>query len=819
MDDDEIRARIRTAMEARAAVRGEMQALTEGWDGLVQDFGALITAAESGLAGGTALGETVRDALTAFLGTGDGTAGALHERLRRMADPLGALAARLARDSLHIGVMGVTKAGKSTLLRTIAGLEDRDPEVIPVAKGLTSTTAVRNRIINSDDERALLLQRGFEEFREVFLAPHHEYLGLDVPQTLEGYRGYRYPPGKTGGADSRSPDEWELLKRLRGVHRSLPHYEKDLREGARPGTPSREIGLAEVAAYVSYPGKGEPHRYPGLREVWIHCPFPAFPVPDVVLVDFPGTQEQGVDVGSQFLRGQANEVDVMLHVKTPEYQQSHDAGTDTQNRRLIEDVAAGVRLGDFMMMVFNDRRDRPVLNDAEYTEAMRLSREVLDGYGVRIVRTDLIDRDQVHRSVLDPLLAHLAADLADMDRQAVRAVRERDGADRLARQAAEAAVRLLEALPGAGDGEQQSRIYGEAAVLIGELRRGIAEVRDRYLQMVLDRRGSEEIDAASKAAAERIRAWLADDFEGDQRRHIENLSLAHPGYPAGDVLTHARFFVADEYQKRIDASMEAAIKGLQQGIEDTLWERLPDEALPDERGLAPLAAALRAGGRPNLAGVVAGLAELGDRYGRRNLFLRVVEPVVSLHLGGYEQDGAGGRKAAPSAGADADDVDDDIDAPAWRTRPAESSASEPAGADDGVGEPHGGRSRGAAGRLRPAVETAETDTETLISTLRAVVAATLDRLEEALERESEIAVEALFAGGDHFFNGFVNGAVAYSELTGLFTSALAERPPDERARRGADLLAEIARRAAGVRDGTAEIARRWPGPEPEPQPG
>jgi hypothetical protein len=90
------------------------------------------------------------------------------------------LRTRLSRPTVNIGVSGQARVGKSTLLQTIAGLDDAQ---VPTGEGIP-VTAVRSRIFHStSQERATLSLHTFDSFREEVLAPYHRALGIAAPPT------------------------------------------------------------------------------------------------------------------------------------------------------------------------------------------------------------------------------------------------------------------------------------------------------------------------------------------------------------------------------------------------------------------------------------------------------------------------------------------------------------------------------------------------------------------------------------------------------------------------------------------------------------
>ncbi len=81
--------------------------------------------------------------------------------------------ARFSRDTVNVGVSGSARMGKSTLLQSVSGLDDRH---IPTGKDLP-VTAVRSRIHHSPAaRRAVLKLHSRESFLTEIVQPYHQNL-------------------------------------------------------------------------------------------------------------------------------------------------------------------------------------------------------------------------------------------------------------------------------------------------------------------------------------------------------------------------------------------------------------------------------------------------------------------------------------------------------------------------------------------------------------------------------------------------------------------------------------------------------------------
>ena len=150
------------------------------------------------------------------------------------------------RETVNIGVVGSTKVGKSTLLRTITGLPDT---VIPTTR-FNPTTASASRIYHTTGQpSAVLTLHTWESFRDSYLAPLHQAGGLEPRRRgrrTSAATGIR-PGSETAGAASSD----DYLRRLAVAQSSFDSYEHLLtarggpsRWGSRPAALRRLPGQA-----------------------------------------------------------------------------------------------------------------------------------------------------------------------------------------------------------------------------------------------------------------------------------------------------------------------------------------------------------------------------------------------------------------------------------------------------------------------------------------------------------------------------------------------------------------------------------------------
>ena len=291
--------------------------------------------------------------LARYLAAGAGwyeRAAAVSSRISDSTDLVRALHRRVHRDTVNIGVIGQTHAGKSTLLRRLTGLT---AEHIP-SNRFDSTTATPSRIFHEQGPgvgRALLTLHTWESFRAEVLVPLHREARIPgaAPASLQEFRafpGYREAGGRV--AEGKAGAE-RYRQRLQLAQETLPSYEDLLGRG------TREITLDQLRPYVAYPAKDDPRPeyrpYHAVRSVDIFCTFPEVDAVALGLVDLPGAGEAGLDVHGRFLTDLRNHADLLFIVKRPEKAPITDPDWDAA--QLADDAAAGVRRSDFAHQVIN----------------------------------------------------------------------------------------------------------------------------------------------------------------------------------------------------------------------------------------------------------------------------------------------------------------------------------------------------------------------------------------------------------------------------------------------------------------------------------
>jgi hypothetical protein len=559
-------ARIAAILADRRRLLPDVRAESARWQAVDEQLAALAVAVE-GLRTHSTTPAQLREALVLpFAQAREGAGEAV--RLLRV------LEARLARDTVNIGVSGQARVGKSTLLQSVSGLDD---DQIPTGQALP-VTAVRSRIFHAPDlRRATLRLHSFDTFVADVVAPYHAELDIaGLPGSPDEFRHWPYPKPSEAGADGGSTDRpsWvTMLNRLRAMQQSFPTYEHDLTGG------ERVLPLEELRPWVAYPTNAEEQqpgaiarRYLAVRDVRIDCPFPHAQVRHLGIVDLPGLGEFAARADEHHVGGLQNEVDLVLLVKRPVEGMAYWGDADARALDLIDSARGFVDRRDFVVLVLNTGDTSDALLTALRDHIRGQVNSGVPDQFFQVLECDAAGAGDVFARVLTPVLAHLAARMPAMDADAVagtrgelRAVAQRiatltDDVTRVLASVAQSSGSVAEDLDLRSRRLRQD-LSGALVGLVGELRaqaRAVGEDQDYT-------------DAVERAYTT-TRAWITDGLGvGEQAWRDEALRAMtvdrNSSRYAGDELNRVRVEISSCFEE-IDVYFAARVRAL--------WERVAE---------------------------------------------------------------------------------------------------------------------------------------------------------------------------------------------------------------------------------------------------
>ncbi|GAA1559094.1 hypothetical protein GCM10009827_095110 [Dactylosporangium maewongense] len=783
MAETDIHLRINEALNGRRGQRAFVDRLSAGWaamTGGLDRLVGLLEAADQAVRREQDVAERARiiAEVGGLLQQGRALAGT-GGRIVDAGRQIDAAAARVRRETVNIGVIGATKVGKSTLLRTITNLPDT---VVPSTR-FNPTTAAASSIYHTEGTpSATLMLHTWASFRDGYLAPLHDQAGLGpVPQDVAGFRDYRYPAAGSAEAAGAKADDY--LRKLHAAHRSLASYEALLLGPDR----TVRVPFERLRPYIAYPRKetGDPvevQPYHAVRSVRIEQSFLDGTATRLGLIDLPGSGEAGLDIDRQFLQQVKNEIDLLVMVKRGDRKGASYLAEDSYTRNLADSARGGVPLEDYYVVVVN--RDRANDPEGEYFDnTVKSVRDASLERDIRVLTADVAVRDEVVEELLQPLLRHLAGKLADMDRAVVRAAVSVASGAAAAVAAFAAEVRrsgqdLAQLLPNRED---------EFRTLAEELRNDLADdlsrLVDRYDAALAAGDAGRTLTEAIAEAVGEARAWTRGGLgHGDRATwttKIHGQFVHGPLETKQDEYYRARTRIGEIFSG-IDLSLAESVQQLWDDVAEVLRGRLTPELVPaGPNALHDLRAT--AGDRQAriLAGALHRMCELKKDYG--SVVLRVTQPIVrEVHWDTVVPPSAPPSAPAPSSqwpppprsvprpaaappqAAPPQAVPPQA-APA-QAAPARQAAPTGGGSSQWVVMPDGSRKRvsrvvGQFGHPDPAVpqraafqQTAAVGVDGLYDELTAVVEHCVVELETALLDEVRLMTRILAAAADRFFD-------------------------------------------------------------------
>jgi hypothetical protein len=221
---------------------------------------------------------------------------------------------RLDRDTINLGVIGLARQGKSTLLQKVSGLTDAE---IP-SNDRMPCTSVQSNICHHDGKTyAKIYFHSEESFLKQIIIPYYEELGFtNMPTTIDEFCRQPFP---SNPINPRHPAKAEAIyKHLRDdYHACADGYRQLLQPQKRYISIQKDV----IKEYVSqdYDINGRPRFFTHLavEKVEIFSPFPELKVKKIGLVDMPGLGDTRLGDAQRMIAALSRDVDFILFVRRP----------------------------------------------------------------------------------------------------------------------------------------------------------------------------------------------------------------------------------------------------------------------------------------------------------------------------------------------------------------------------------------------------------------------------------------------------------------------------------------------------------------------
>ncbi|MFM2062331.1 MAG: hypothetical protein RLZZ507_2001 [Cyanobacteriota bacterium] len=225
------------------------------------------------------------------------------------------LGLRFARKTLNIGVVGLARQGKSTLLQILSGLTDTE---IPSSDRMPCTSVQSNIYHQTEGNTyAKVYFHSESSFLKEVIAPYYKQLNFSpIPQTLDDFRHQKFPePPKNHENPAKAES---IYKHLRDdYYQCLDQYAFLLKPEQRQEIIKKE----HIQEFVSqkYDTQGNPLIFNHLvvKKVEIFCHFGAPGVEKIGLVDMPGLGDTRLGDAERMIEALGEDVDFILFVRKP----------------------------------------------------------------------------------------------------------------------------------------------------------------------------------------------------------------------------------------------------------------------------------------------------------------------------------------------------------------------------------------------------------------------------------------------------------------------------------------------------------------------
>ena len=322
------------------------------------------------------------------------------DNLDQFKDIMKEVVERASRKTVTIGVSGVARVGKSTLLQAISGLED---DQIPTGSTVP-VTAVRSTIHYSNEKSCAELDMySWEEFRKEVLEVYANELNIQsVPKSPDDVSAWSLPD---------IPDD--LLNRLKYIKGSFHSY----REYLTGNTVVKN--LEDIRPFLTYSEDNNPQAsrpYLAVKRARVYCRFPHAEVENLTLMDLPGLGEISLDIEEFHAQDLRRDVDIVLLIKRAEQGMGFWKDSDRATLDILKKAKGHVEsIYDYMFIVNNAGK----LPKKAVSDMMNHIEHNYSGFS----NTTFLEWNSIEsasREVLVPTLKHLAERLPVMDEQVFR---------------------------------------------------------------------------------------------------------------------------------------------------------------------------------------------------------------------------------------------------------------------------------------------------------------------------------------------------------------------------------------------------------------
>ena len=331
----------------------------------------------------------------------------MNNKCKRAQEKLKKLEERCNRSTLNISVAGVGRSGKSTALKSLLNLDQKDNNVIPSSDGpaVTAGKSILVSVPSKELEKTEVEFHSEESFMNQVVDPYLSviYNGDSGCSDFDDFLNLNLEEYRKQLADESNPDanqtKMTFIDKLSDIQKNIRVVKDNL-----TGT-SKVIPLNDTGKYVSYQ-KNEPNICYAVKQVKIYCVFPNNEINSLQLIDLPGLGTCSESERRCFTDGFSYAVDMALIIQRPEGINQNYPTTEDSKVLDILNKTFGKSWKDCAFLFQNDGGISPETADKVMKQIMEKvdGWKAEDGKTVIVARGDAMNTEYMQKELLPSVL-------------------------------------------------------------------------------------------------------------------------------------------------------------------------------------------------------------------------------------------------------------------------------------------------------------------------------------------------------------------------------------------------------------------------------